>query len=207
MYVNEKVLKEGLFMSLAYDVGFNIIGPLLVGAAGYAIGRVRALKDGKRNTHPPLADTTRRDVQVHELLAELRILLGASRTYVSRYHNGEKYLDNNEFLKKSRTHEVVAPGVSYQGYEYHNILVSSMAEESKLVVSDSNYCRIAELPDSRFKRLCEAAGVVATVREAIMRNSDIVGFIGADFDDDIEPARLDLLPSYARRIQSALQSD
>jgi len=60
--------------------------------------------------------------KVESFLSELRVLIGADRVSLIRFHNGQEFLPNNPVWKISSDHQVVADGVSYEDIE--GVLVS-----------------------------------------------------------------------------------
>jgi len=126
----------------ANSFGQNVVMPAVASAAfgmgGYwsqAIIHATARKLRKRFADPDLSDMyggivafNERDVKIREELAIVRELLGASRTYVIQYHNGDKFISGSPVLRKSRTHESVAPGVAGTAHVISDVLTSRFAE-------------------------------------------------------------------------------
>lgn len=147
-----------------------------------------------------------KDDQINMLLAEIGSRLWADRAYLSMYHNGDHYVEGSELMKKTRTHEWTFGGVSPTLFDFHDIAISLLTEECKLVLEPGpSYTRVADLPDCKFKRLCEAQGVYAVARCAVRSYGKTVGFLGLDFIRHLDPPTdIDLLPIYASRIEFIL---
>lgn len=180
---------------------------------GLLLGMMKAVRRKSKENHPHLTIERlhRSDLLIHEHLARLMTLLGPQciRAYLSKFHNGERYIDDSDILKKSRTHEVVADGVSYQADHYKGMLVSIMPDEMQLAIEPGNSFRLVrELPPGRFKSLCVIGGVEAIARAAVYKDKDIVGFIGVDFRmiDGCEcpPSNIQEIVNCAARISSLI---
>jgi hypothetical protein len=166
------------------------------------------------NTPPTFEQSHRTDQRITTLLAEARTITGADRCYVAGYHNGTRLIgpaeDGYHLLKKSRTHEVVGPGVEPsvgpEVNDYKDLYVSLIPEEYELVVEDGPSWRVVEdIDDSKFKRMLMNSGVWAVARCAIRRGGEIVGFVGADFNHRrAKPANMDALVDYAGRIEQVM---
>lgn len=143
-----------------------------------------------------------RNQQIQEKITSLRLnLRGAIRTYFSRFHNGEHYVEGSELLKKTRTHESVGEGMKYQAEEYKGMLVSTVPEEMELVRQKGPSFRpVREIAWSKFKWLCEIGGVHAVARCAVYRAGKTVGFVGVDFNSEECPENINAVCECAGRI-------
>jgi hypothetical protein len=144
-----------------------------------------------------------KDIALRLLLAELGSRLDADRAYIASYHNGERFIDGSEIVRKTRSHEWVAPGVSYESERYQNMVVSLIPEEGRLVADAISFRFTAEIPEGRFRRLLETGNIIAVARMALRYNNDIIGFVGLDFLHHQEkPAGFEhTLQEYAWRIE------
>lgn len=196
------------FDAIAYMSEY-VLMPAVCGAAGWVASHWSEIRR-RRKEHRPHVAITRRyvsDVKVHDLLVELRIKLGATRTYITKFHNGEKFIDGDELVKKSRTHIAAKAGVSLQTEMFQNVLVSTMLDELKLVLdSGPSFTTVASLKPGRFRWMCMESGAVAIARFGIKKDGFLVGFLGADFDTDTPPPNIDLLCEYAGRVNTLLES-
>lgn len=187
------------------SLGEQIIGPILVGAIIYAI---MLLQDKIQKTRIKFSVrmTAEKSDKIQTILLEIRIRLNADRAYLAMYHNGNKYIEGSELIKKSRTNEVAAPGVSLEAHQYQNILISLLPEENKLVVDEgASFTKVDSLPDGKFRRMCESRGIKCVARCAIRHNDDIIGFVGVDYNDDIEqPENISDLCRYAGILEQIL---
>lgn len=190
------------FFTLGNSIG-GYLATLLIGLMGGALTAIQALRK-KSKPSTPIEELNRNDLYVYEQLSRLRTLLGPTciRVYLSKFHNGDHYIDGSDILKKSRTHEVVADGIAYQAGEFTPVLTSTQLDEMQLVTeAGPGYRTVEELPDGMFKWLCLRGGVVAVSRAAIKKNGEIIGFIGADFNTTTPPdaKQLDALCDVAGR--------
>jgi len=69
-----------------------------------------------------------RDFKIQDLLAELRILSRADRSYVFQFHNGNVFSAKNQIWRLSCTHESVHGGIRPCIGELQNLLSSSVSE-------------------------------------------------------------------------------
>lgn len=179
-----------------------------IGAATYVItaatGWLQQKTQKDPRPHVPLQVGHRGDIEIHVVLDRLRYELDAQRVYLSKYHNGDRYIDGSDIIRKSRTHERVRPGVSYQTEDYRGVLVSSLAEETMLVIEEGpTFTWVRNISESKFRWLCEVGGVVAVARCAVLsKDGSITGFVGVDFDGDIKekPANIERLCEAAHQI-------
>lgn len=160
----------------------------------------------KRRSQVSVEDQIDLDHGVDLLLAELGAKMQASRTFVTRIHNGTYYIDGSEILKKSRTHEWTDAGVARVSVRYQNILTSHVPDEMKLVVSDGpGFSQVGSMPDSMFKRMLIGDGAESVARAAIRRNGKVVGFVGCDWNETTQPPEnIDKMAEYAGRIERVM---
>lgn len=180
-----------------------ILGATAVSIWNIAVGRIRhrALK------HPRIEKTQTLDIEVNVRLNGARELLGAQRVYFAKYHNGDHYIDGSEIIKISRSHERVRPGTSYQADQFQGRLVSTIVEEVALVIEAGPSWRlVSDVPEGRFRWICEQGGVVAVARCKVVVYNRIIGYVGADFDTPLKPEAIDALCSVAHEIAGLLNS-
>ena len=183
-----------------------ILFPLILAAAAYAFQKINKILETKRR-HFKFVKMTVRDQQIKEALIELRALLHADRAYVVMFHNGSVYQDGSHDLKKSRTHEVVGPGVSYESQNYQDIRISLVLDEIELLKAEQQptYHKRSDFKDSSFRRMLESQGVAAISRCPLKRGKDTIGFIGVDCpDDDGPPPNIEIMCQYAGRIETIM---
>ena len=168
------------------SIGQNIIGPILIGSSGAAILFFREWFKSKKKPYSIRISAEKND-KIQDVLLEIRLRLNADRAYVSMFHNGNKYIEGSEILKKSRTNESAGPGISFEAQHYQNILISLMPDEMKLVTqAGPSFTKVDDLQDGKFKRMLVRSGIKCTARCAISRNKDIIGFVGLDYNRDLE---------------------
>ena len=186
-------------------LGQNVLGPTIVGAvAAAAIYFNEYWK--KRHILPALKISAEKNEKIQDLLIEIRIRLQAERAYVGMFHNGNKYSEGSEIIKVSRTNESAAPGVSLEAQHYQNILISLITDETKLIDEDGpSFTKVRDLPDGKFKRMCESRSIMAIARCAIRKDKDIIGFVGLDYSKDIDkPQNIEDLCKYAGILEQVL---
>jgi hypothetical protein len=85
------------------------------------------------------------------------------------------------------------------------MLVSNVTEEIDLVLDEGpSFTVVKDLTPSKFKWLCEEAGVNAIARCAVRKGDKIIGFVGADFETEVVPENIYLICEYAGRIESII---
>lgn len=175
---------------------------VILALLAYVAKRVHDLPVKKPVAVATVERTAWNDLRITEELGHLRAATGATRAYLSRFHNGEYFSGDKKLLKKTRTHEAVRDGVAYQAEHFRGMLISTVADEMALIVEDGPSFRpVRELPASKFKWLCVAGGAAAVARVKVCKGGECVGFLGLDFDSEREPKNIGLLVEYAGRIE------
>lgn len=119
----EKILLEYFLENgMSAVVGAAVGVGALAGVVGYITTQVRdsirALADVKKtlkkmsNSEYDYSPIVFCDVDITEFVTKIRSTLAADRVLVLQYHNGEKSIADNPFLKLTCTHEVLARGCS-----------------------------------------------------------------------------------------------
>lgn len=163
--------------------------------------RRRALK------HTRIEKSQGLDIEINVRLDRAMNALGAQRVYLAKYHNGDHYIDGSEIIKISRSHERVRPGVSYQADQFQGRLVSTIVEEVDLVIeAGPSWKKVEDIPEGRFRWLCEQGGVAAIARCKVIVYDRIIGYVGADFGNALKPANIDALCGIAHEIAGLLNS-
>lgn len=189
-----------------YNVGQTIAGIItsLIGLIVSWMGirlhmMVKRLKKGKSDFTLPLDVTHKKDMEITIVLDRALREFNAMRAYLAKFHNGERFTDGSEIIKKSRTNERVRRGIAYQAERFQNMLVASVPEEMKLVLEEGPGWRIVDdLGESKFKWLMETGGVTAVARVAVRCGGGLVGFLGLDFD--CAPSELDATKEQIARL-------
>lgn len=151
-----------------------------------AVGSKIKGRMGKRKS---IEESSSTDLEIRDLLAAARIKLEADRVFLSRFHNGDHFIDGSEILRKTRTDESVNPGVSFLSEEFQGMLISQVPEEIKLALADGpSFTRTQDLPDCKFRRILESSGTYALARCAVRQGSLILGFVGAEWTRPLENA-------------------
>lgn len=147
------------------------------------VGLLHAIFRAIRRRPMVLSNSAHRSLKITMLLTELGSRLGADRAYLAEYHNGDHFFSGSEIFKKSRTHEWTAAGVAQSRPRYQDVLVSLFPDEMALVDEEGpSYHPTSDLPiHSTFRHYLESEGVNAVARCAVMRGSNVIGFVGLDF--------------------------
>lgn len=140
--------------------------------------------------------------QIYNELIAIKTLANADRVYVMRFHNGTEFLPSQPVWKMSCTHEVVAPGITYESPRNQNLLVSLLSEVvSPLMLGNNettgvlniqlhehhpqgqNIIRInvSELDENYCKMFLVNQHIHQSIMFAINHNENTIGFIGIDF--------------------------
>lgn len=193
--------------SMSEVLGTYILGPAILSALTY-IGIKMVEKWREKKNHHSIKMTAEKNNKIQEILTEIRAKLSADRVYLTLFHNGNKYIDGSEILKMSRTNESVSPGISIEAHYYQDISISLVPDEMKMVTSPGvNYATVSSLEDGKFKRMSISRGVKAVARCGIRKSNDIIGFLGVDFDTDVNiPPNIEILTHYAGIIEQILSS-
>lgn len=163
-------------------------------------------RGAKSIPHHPIEETTEASRKQTEILEQCREEFGAMRAYLSKFHNGDQYVDGSDILRKSRVAEAVGHGVSHETNRFRAILISTISDEMEFIQADGPgwFCT-EHLRLSNFHQMCRETGVVAGARQRVTKNGKIVGFIGLDFDTCQQPPNLEArLREYARWIEETL---
>lgn len=171
-------------------------------AGGFlAIGAKIQKKMGEKRS---IEESTSIDLQIRDILASVRIQLDADRVFLSRFHNGDHFIDGSEILRKTRTDESVNPGVNFLSEEFQGMLISQVPEEIKLVLMDGpSFTKTKDLPDCKFRRVLEISGTYALARCAVRHGTTILGFVGAEWvrPRDEPPETINLLIHLAGQLE------
>jgi len=183
----------------------EVFGPVVLGLATYVAAQLTRAIRKRQIPQKPIDATHKDDVEITLILESARLRLNAQRVYLSQFHNGDHYLSDSDILRKSRTHERARPGCSYQAEAFRGVLISTLAEEMALVLAEGpSYTLVKDLPESKYRWLCEQGGAVAVARCAVRKGKKIVGFLGADFDTDVKPPDIESLCRDAYQIGNLL---
>lgn len=181
--------------------------------AGVAVGSfVTYMRNHGQSNRSPLQQETSQNSEVDELVTRALIEFGAIRAYVSEYVDNGLGQDGKPIKIKNRTHERVADGVNYQAVEFQHIPMSTLAEETALVLqAGPSFTLVNDLPDCRFKWICRAGNTNAVARVGLYRKGspDPYGFVGLDFrvpvgQIPVVPPNIEVLCEYAGRIENIM---
>jgi len=160
--------------------------------------------------------------KLNALLAELRVEMDADRAYVLQFHNGHEFSISQPIWRMSCTHEICAPGISYEAESMQNILVSTVVEgiipffpgddvklsgivpvdcdnclgKCKSTVRRTHWCTVTELPPSRLKQRLVSQGIKNWLcTNLFSAGGHVIGIMGVDYCLDIDTA------AFAERVQ------
>ena len=191
-------------------LGEHVVSPLVVGMALFAVYKLKDYVQKKRR-YKSLKLNIKKNIRIQELLSELRIITGASRTYVSMFHNGNKYINGSPIIKFSRTHETVGPGVSHESTIYQDVLASILMNQDMFGLIDTKEPIVKEvksLSNSQFKNMLASQGVETFITFPIISVGELVGFLGLDYlARDTHKADLDnKIKEYSISIEQTLSN-
>lgn len=195
-----------MFGSGIGDKILNALGVILAGVILAWLSRIapkiEKLLHNSRKHKMPFEKEIERDTKCTALLNRALGELQADRIFYSKIHNG----DSLETRKKSRVYEVVGPGMVNDFELYQNVPIGLVIEEMVLVEQEgASWNVLAEIPDSKFKRLLQISGVQGLARCAVRRNGKVIGLIGADFvRSSNKPVNIDKLCEYAAILEQIL---
>jgi hypothetical protein len=180
----------------------------MIGVASYVAFRIShwQAERTKSKPHTPVIESHSTDLIIRDLLTECRVILGASRVYLHKFSNGDKYIDGSDVIKTSRTHESVDQGVSYEASRFQNMLISTIPDAMEMVIEEGpSFRAVDDLPEGKFKWLCMNCNVIGVARCAIRKGDSLVGYIGADFQHAQKPEAIERLCEFGGRINSVLE--
>jgi hypothetical protein len=190
---------------ISETIGKDLIGPMLIGGAVAAIAMLREWLKSKKRPFSIRISAEKND-RIQDALLELRLTLKADRAHLNMFHNGSKYIEGSEIMKVSRSNEVVKEGVSFEASHFQNILISLIPDEMRLVKAEgASFTKVDKLEDGKFKRMMVMRGVRAVARCGVNRGKDIIGYVGVDYNSDIDaPINIEELCKFASIIEQIL---
>ena len=160
-----------------------------------------------RNFSSNLRLTSKQDQDINTALNELLGSSNANRAYVFRYHNGLAAVSGVPFFFQTNTHEVISPGTSRViQFEQHIPASINIAMNNQFMM---NRCAMVshadEDKDSQNYWYFQNRSAKSLVRCPIfMGNGDLFGFVGIDFSDPIDAARLAHLSESVKAASTAI---
>ena len=151
------------------------------------------------------------DQKITELLVEVRLAAKADRVCIYLFHNGEHYISGSSILRISGAYETVAFGISMQRLSAQSILISTVPEAVSFLVNPDAQEAVAvanveDLAPGFYRSALELQGVRATAKYPLYKSSDVVGFICADYVQQLPPsdADIDILKRHAPKLEMYL---
>jgi len=121
---------------------------------------------------------------IHETLTTLRVRTGADKARIGHFHNGGKFLDGTPMKKFSMTHESCERGVSYDGSNLQNILVTMFWDLVEVMRRDKPTISLTEeMNDGYFRSYLKSNGIVAYAILPIMKQDLYIGFVELEWLD------------------------
>lgn len=154
---------------------------------------------------PTIEATSAQAKQYKVALSELLKHTGAIRAYFAKFHNGDYFEDGSSIQRVSRVAEEVRQGISYESERFRGVLISTVNEETDLIVAEGpSFFVVSDMHPCNFRWQCMQGGVRAGARCAVRKGGRIVGFVGLDFESEKQSERVELLCDYARWIEGTL---
>jgi hypothetical protein len=189
---------------ILYDIGYYLLLPLFAGA-GAATWQLLYNKYKKRNLHS-IAMNTRKNVELLKVLSELLGKTNTSQSYLSLFHNGDKFMDGSPIIKLSRMCEVCAPGIKSAEDKFQSIPVSTIAWRINLLLDNKAHVyNVDEVSNGRYKNMLVSEGIQVRAEILIKKNSDIIGILGLDNHSD-EQIDIEPMEYYAILISEILSN-
>lgn len=119
------------------------------------------------------------DMQVHDLLTELRLRLAASRASVCQFHNGEHYFSGSPIQKSTCTHESVNAGMAEAKPMSVSVPTSLLVPITEVMFQkDPKVVWVDEIPESFARSSLESLNVIGFAAMAIRQGSQkVIGYV------------------------------
>ncbi len=148
------------------------------------------------------SNETHLNFNLNNELVAIRTLSNADRVFITRFHNGTEFLPSHPVWKMTRTHEVAAPGITYESAKHQNMLVSlftdivtpivlGISEEDGISIlnnpSDNDNVPLSilidvnKLRESYCKTFFEEEHIQQILICRFDQNNNIIGYMGMDF--------------------------
>jgi len=148
-------------------------------------------KYGKEiNKHNNPLDTLARDIKIQDKLAELRVKIGATRVYISKFHNGEEYFDGTAIKKVSKTHETCERGVSHEFMSYQNVLTSLIPEAMEVISTSKKKnqpimkCTKSLVNGGFLHNHLSNLGIKTFGKYRLLIGDRLIGYLGVHFEEE-----------------------
>lgn len=175
--------------NLWFDIGVGasaVLGGLITGAI-YAKNKILSKQKQEieeASISPKHSSFQLKHSTIHETLTSLRVRTGADKARIGHFHNGGKFLDGTPMKKFSITHESCERGVSYDGSNLQNILVTMFWDLIEVMREDKPKIFLTdEMTDGYFRSYLKSNGVVAYSILPIMKQDLYIGFIELEWLD------------------------
>lgn len=152
-------------------------------------------------------ETVINDARIKELLVEIRVTLDADRVSIFMFHNGERYVNGNSILRLSGAYESLKAGICSHRDSSQNMLVSTVSEAVSFLVNEpfEKVCfqKVADIDECYYQAVLISQGVQAIAKYPLKKDSDIIGFICADFVQNQGPGEqaLEFIKATAPQIE------
>jgi transcriptional regulator with GAF, ATPase, and Fis domain len=119
-----------------------------------------------------------KDLQLRDLLTELRVKTDAARTMIGRFHNGGNFFDGSPMKKYSLTHETTTSGISHEIHNYRDVLTSMFVDKLSLISSnDPKVIKTDDLEDGFLKSVMRKQIVKSFCLCPLYKGEILIGFI------------------------------
>lgn len=126
--------------------------------------------------------------RITEQLTEIRMNIEAKRVYVFQFHNGDVWTNGSSILRMTCSHESVVQGVSSLMGHCNSVLISTVQQAVAFLMKFQRgdtpvYAETRDVESGYYKNILITSGVEATIQYPLYRADEIIGYLGADFDD------------------------
>lgn len=155
------------------------------------------------------SDDVKLDREIREILAELRVSLGARSAYVIQFHNGHKFSSRQPTWRMTMTHEVVGDGIAYRsqqmigmpcgivieylspfwGLEEHEMPKGVSRFQCNENDKEDVFCYdVSQMAESMYRSMLKDRGVASSLLTPIynMNGNGLIGVVGVDYDTSVE---------------------
>lgn len=182
---------------------FYIIVTILVIIGGWCKDGLYDWWHSESMTEQSLLNDSNRDIKIHQLITEMRVLLNADRSYIFRFHNGGYWKTGEPMKKMSCAYESVSAGVSSEQAQLQDILLTRVPEVLQAVSGmNPEVIQVSDLRDTYFKQMLISEGVDTVVLRSLYKDGNIIGYIAADYiNGQVDQPDLSILNAYAEQCE------
>lgn len=144
------------------------------------------------------------DIIIQKELEEMRVLAGADRAYIFRFHNGVRFYNGSHKNKMSCEYEVTGRGVSHEAENLQDIPVTLFSDWIKKTINgEMVYTDISFMDDHRTRYALEQQGINGIIAQPYFRDGSLFAIVGFDYTTsqylyDVEDKDLNILVQYTK---------